>query len=660
MPNTASARSEVRQFLMALAGLAFVLSTLGTSDTGPRAFAADIVLVLCGAWCANQLIRGPSVFKEQAICVLQAYFIGLFCCSIALFIVGWMVFLPSEYVHLGHSLMFAATFTTNFELAFLPTSNALRFDGVFDHLWVPALIAQSCAILIALYWVLHRNTRALLLVLSLTALASLAISAIDAVVVHLLPVGQFWTFLCGAIPFFAANRYPVLRHALLLGIINLLAGVLTVSVSGDTIFARIFFALGVSFLYLGSRQHHAPEEDTTRRRRWFGMALHMFLWMVPLAQVTAALDIVNPDAANYTALIIPCVLLSIMSWSIWQRVEQTVHLSRVTPSALIAGLLLASGVIALTGQGLQMRYPETAKAYIHAIDAASHASACPTQTDGPLAGLAVCQVGRNGPPTVLVWGDHQLRAMHAGIEEAARRADVSALVIANSGCIPLGGLQTRLTDAKNHTGRSCDQYSAQVLQALPHLDTIRHVTLVADWLHYTGNSAAEFKARAPVRLGPVDGTPIDTAHQFEYIETAARQTIETLLERGVHVSVIRQVPAQPGFDAEIAARAAAPGHWLYRSMPEMSDFVPQRDAANRQASVDRMFGKLAATGRVRYVDTWPVFCSEARCDARGGLSSDYVSSTRLTPSGALSLSPTLAADFRRARTHGTLRPAHDS
>jgi hypothetical protein len=40
---------------------------------------------------------------------------------------------------------------------------------------------------------------------------------------------------------------------------------------------------------------------------------------------------------------------------------------------------------------------------------------------------------------------------------------------------------------------------------------------------------------------------------------------------------------------------------------------------------------------------------------RGGLSSDYVTSTRLTPSGALSLSDILAEDLKRVKTHTPVR-----
>ncbi|MCK0151537.1 hypothetical protein MWU54_15955 [Marivita sp. S6314] len=660
IPDTASSRAEVRQFLLALAGLAFVLSTLGTRDGGPMAFAADIVLVLCGGWCANQLIRGFDVFKEQVICVLQAYFVGLLCCSVVLFVAGWLVFLPSEYLHLGQSLMFAATFSTNFELALLPHAVQLRFDGLLDHLWVPALIAQCCAILAAVFWMCRKNTFRLLLILGLLATGSLSVSSSDSPIVQLLPIGGLWAFLFGAIPFFASNRYPVLRYALILGIVNLLTGILAVTAMGDTLFARAFFAVGIAFLYLGSRPFASRKGETERRRRWFGMALHMFLWAIPLAQLTAALDVMDPSKPNFTALMMPCLLLALMSWSLWQRIEGKLQLSRVTPTAVIAGILLANGVISFSAQGMQLRFAEQSSAYIHALGANDLSTRCPIQTSGPLAGLHVCELGPKGPPKALVWGDHQLVAMKAGFAEAARRAKVSTILVAQPNCVPLDGLQTRFASADTLSGRSCDQQSAQVLQALPHLNSIRHVTLVADWLYYLGDRNAEFRPKPVVRLGPVDGTPLNTAHQPDYVATALEQTVKALIDNQVRVSVLRQVPAFPQFDAETAARANTPGHWLYQGMPQLADVVSKGRAIKRHAKADDMFRRLSTTGALTYVDTWSTFCTSQRCTARGGLSSDYVTSTLLTTSGALSMSRILEDDLKRARTHTALRRGYGS
>ncbi|WP_072777831.1 SGNH hydrolase domain-containing protein [Marivita hallyeonensis] len=653
--NTDVTRSEVRQFLVALYSMAFILATLGLRDSGPMAFAADTVLVLCGGWCANQLIRGHDIMKTQMICVLQAYFTGLLCCSVVLFAVGWMVFLPSEFLHLGHSLLFAATFATNLDVALLPSNTSLRFDGLLDHLWVPALVAQCCGILIVLYTLMHQNLVRLLLALAMIGFASLLASMIESPIVQMLPIGGLWAFLCGAIPFIAANRYPILRYALILGILNLITALVAVITSGDTMFARVFFAIGISLMYLGSRQRVSQSFETKRRRRWFGMALHVFLWSIPLAQLSASLDIVDPKTPDYAGLIVPCLFLALISWSIWQKVENRVQLSRITPTGVIAALLFANGITTLSSQGGHFRYSQNANAYLHAIETAQTDLNCPVRTEGTLAGLEVCAFGPVGEPAVLIWGDHQLIAMKAGFAEAARRAEVPTIVIAHPNCVPLDGLQTRFSETNQGSGRNCDQLSAQVLQALPHMNSIRQVTLVADWLYYTGNTASEFVHRAPVRLAPTDGTPINVAQQAMYVSDAADRTTKLLTERGIRVSVLRQVPSLPNFDAEIAARSEAPGSWLYLNMPELSNSVTLEDVTARHAEVDSIFVNLSALGRISYVNTWSAFCTFVRCNARGGLSSDYVTSTRLTPSGALTLTPVLEDELLRAMTHSSVR-----
>ena len=655
VPNTNGARAEVRQFLLALTALAFVLSTLGTRVGGPTAFAADIVLVMCGAWTANQLIRGWDIFRIQVGVVLQAYFVGLLASALVLFAVGWLLFLPSEFENLGRSMLAAGTFTLNLELALLPRADELRFDGILDHLWVISLIGQCCAILAAVYWLLRKNILQLLTVLGILAILSLSVSTSNDPIVQLLPIGGLWAFLFGAIPFFVSNRYPVLRYALLLGIANLVTAVTWAVLAGDTLFARAFFGLAFAFLYLGSRAQNAPARDTQRRRSSFALALHMFLWAVPLVHLTTALDILSPTTPSYTSLMVPCLLLALISWSLWQKVQTRLSLNHIAPTLVIAVLLLGNGVIQLAGQNPQWRFPQSADAYLDAIEHRQEPSACDAMPSGPLAGLPVCQIGVAGAPTVLVWGDHQLTAMRAGYEEAARRAEVSALFIALPNCIPLDGLQTRLSDAKAQTGRECDQHAAQVMQALPHLPSLRHVALVADWMFYSGAQLGPMDKRAPIRIAPLDGSPINTDRQLDYISQAVDDMSETLSGQGLRLSVLRQVPVQAQFDAEIAARAATPGSFLYDAMPALQTTRARSISSQLHRDVDTLFRNRAATGTLSYVDTWPTFCSSQTCDVRGGLSTDYADPTRLTRSGALALAPVLEEDLKRAKTHSALR-----
>ncbi len=658
--DTEAARSELRQFLLALGCLAFVFAAVGTGTNGADAFAKDIILVFCGGWCANQLIRGPEVFKSQVICVLQAYLIGILCCSVLLFVVGWMIFLPGEYTNLGHSLLLAATFSTNLGLVFFPVDTGMRFDGLFDHLWLPALIGQCCVILSLLYWLFAKNSTRMVAAMILLAGASLMFSVMDRGPAQLLPIGGLWAFLFGAMPFILRNRFRVLEYATLIGVINSVAGVVVISAAGDTMFARALIAFGIAFLYLSSRPRTSRQEMTDMRRRWFGMMLHTFLWAVPLAQLTAALSISEQTKLDYVLLIIPCLLFSIFSWAIWQHFEQRIGSNQFVIRAIVSAVLFINGMIGLSTQGLQIRFPDSAQAYIHALDSDNTNYGCPMMTEGPLAGLEVCKFGPDGPPKALIWGDHQLRAIRTGYAEAARRAQISTILISQPNCIPLDGLQSRFSALSPLSGRDCDQHSAQVLQALGHLKSIRQVTLVADWAYYLGIRNAELFRPTPVRLGPMDGSPIDLARQSNYVTDAATGTLQAMANLGLRVSILRQVPAQPRFDAEMAARSSLPGVGLYFGMPSLSNSVSIEEASDLNAKADDLFTRLAAIGQMTYVNSWGAFCTSNRCDARGGLSSDYITSTRLSPSGALALTPILEADLKRALTHVPYKRALDS
>lgn len=184
--------------------------------------------------------------------------------------------------------------------------------------------------------------------------------------------------------------------------------------------------------------------------------------------------------------------------------------------------------------------------------------------------------------------------------------------------------------------------------------------MVADWAYYLEVADAELFNRPKVRLGPLDGSPFDVTRQADYVADAAKSTLQSLVTRGLRVSVLKQVPTHPRFDAELAARASLPGAGLYIGMPELSTSVSLGDAKLRNAPIDKVFKGFAATGHMTYVDTWGAFCSSTRCDVRGGLSSDYITSTRLSPSGALALAPILANDLKRATTHVPYRRILDS
>jgi hypothetical protein len=205
------------------------------------------------------------------------------------------------------------------------------------------------------------------------------------------------------------------------------------------------------------------------------------------------------------------------------------------------------------------------------------------------------------------------------------------------------------------SGQLCDRQSAQVVQALSHFRSIRQVTLVADWTYYLGIKNAELFQRTPVRLGPIDGSPFDVTRQTDYVAAAARETLSTLRGKGLRVSVLRQVPPQPRFNAEIAARASLPGAGMYLGMPTLSHFISLAEASALHADADNLFNGFERLGLITYVDTWGAFCSSTRCDARGGLSSDYVTSTRLSPSGALALSSVFEEDLAKVRTHAPQR-----
>lgn len=84
----------------------------------------------------------------------------------------------------------------------------------------------------------RNNSQMLLTVLIVVFAASLAASTSQNPTFQLLPIGGLWAFVAGALPFLASDRFPVIRFALLLGIIFLVAGLMAAIATGDSLFAR--------------------------------------------------------------------------------------------------------------------------------------------------------------------------------------------------------------------------------------------------------------------------------------------------------------------------------------------------------------------------------------------------------------------------------------
>ena len=90
----------------------------------------------------------------------------------------------------------------------------------------------------------------------------------------------------------------------------------------------------------------------------------------------------------------------------------------------------------------------------------------------------------------------------------------------------------------------------------------------------------------------------------------------TELSRSIRqVIVLRQVPEIPYYDSREVSRRLA-HHRLTAAEAEKSVFTISRDeVATRQAASEAPFRKLAASGVITWLDSWPTFCSGDACSA---------------------------------------------
>lgn len=657
VPCSDGIRAEIRQVLLLLAATALVLATLDARMPGLGTLSIDLVLAFCGAWFANQLIRGHATARRQVLHVLEIYFSGLLACAIAIGALGLLVFLPDELAAFGRSLIYATTFTTNLEIAVATDPGAGRFASLLPHLWLPALIAQSCLGLWILYWQLR--SRPLLLLGSLPVLGglSLAISYYPTEATALLPMGGLWAFLCGAAPILGYAKLGMMRHALGVGVLFLTSGLLIVMFGdANALLVRFLIAFGCGLLFLASRPESSTPMAAHLRRKRFAFVVHAFIWSYPTFGVVAGLYDGTEGVGFHAWLAVAATGLSYLSWRLWWRLSgqavAAVHMFR-KPALTMSAVLTLGALLSFT-QGVPARLGAGGTAYLDAMRDPSPRVPCSVDRAGVLAGLEVCRLGKLTAPDVLVWGDHLAREALPGLQVAAARSGASMLLVSRPACAPLVGVQFRGAIVEGRA-LTCEQHNAQVLQAVAHLTSLKMVMLIGDWHMLERGARQPGGIASAVSLAPNDGRPFNPRAQGLYLSEAISGTVEGLLRHGLRVAALRQPPVQPGFHAETAARALTPGHWLYQQQMEVG-LSRRREAAQAEEGAAHAALRLAqARGDIGYLDTWPLFCSTTECSVRGGLASYYSAPTRLTRHGALVLGPVIADSLQTLETFSRSR-----
>lgn len=387
----------------------------------------------------------------------------------------------------------------------------------------------------------------------------------------------------------------------------------------------------------------------------------LYLWHWPVLTLSSYFRDGYASSAETAAWLAVAFGASILSW---RFVERPVREARSFPamgllgvSAAASAVLLAAGGIAYIRDGMPQRFGPEVRMHIEAsADFIQDWSRCTIPNDGPLAGVEVCPVGEDGPPTFLIWGDSHVRAFKEGIDLAAREKGSSGLLIWRAGCPPLFEIEKRESATTPLQDQACTDANIRIRQALPDLKGIgiESVLLIGRWAYYAEGGGVGSDAINTIELMSDAGTQL--RGQDEMFSDAVLASVEEIAGYFPAVYVLQQVPEIPFYDSREVARRLAHGA---DPAEEQKRFVVSMQAVQERAGPSETgFLELAARdSRIHWLPTRDRLCQAETCTSIHAARSYYFDNNHITNTAAMALRDLFApilGDHRNLTTAGVI------
>jgi peptidoglycan/LPS O-acetylase OafA/YrhL len=629
-------RSEI-DGLRAIAVLAVVFYHFSVPGFGGGFVGVDIFFVISGFLIGDILWRELSgrgtisllhFYGRRIRRLAPAYAVM----AVVTFIAAYAILLPFEFREFGKELIAATFYFSNIyfykKAGYFDTAAE---DKVFLHTWSLSVEEQFYIFLPALMLLFRRGPRMLVWTLVAIFVLSLVSSVIVTRTSHTAAFFLFpfraWELLAGVLlAIWGQQQAEQWRHHQALswaGIALLIGGIVFIQPGAAFPGVQaVVPALGAVLIILNGRQDNAVNRALSLPVMVFVglISYSLYLWHWPVVTLSRYYRD-GAGGALETALWMG--LAFGLAWLSWRFVEQPVRRATWLRSPmLLAGAAAASvclfavGALPYLRNGMPERYPPEIRAHIEAsADFLQDWSRCNTPANGPLAGIEVCPIGPEGPPSFLVWGDSHVRAFKEGLALLAQEQGRSGLVIWRAGCPPLFDIAKTESAATRQQDEDCTAHNARIRQVIPQLAGIERLLIIGRWSYYAeGIGIGRDKHNTIALASTAPGAP-SQADKHAVFANAVEATMTELSRSFRQVIVLRQVPEIPFYDSREVSRRLA-HHRLTPEDAEKSVFtVPLQQVAARQAASEAPFRKLAAAGVITWLDSWPTFCSGDACSA---------------------------------------------
>ena len=380
---------------------------------------------------------------------------------------------------------------------------------------------------------------------------------------------------------------------------------------------------------------------STRPMVFIGLISYsLYIWHWPVATLSIYY---RGEYSGVPELLFWLALTFVISWLSWKYIETPFRRGRAVAPWRVFGtvaagsaVLMAYGAVIYLGKGLPERFGPEIRAHIEASQdffQVQDSSRCRMRSEGPFAGLEICEIGPEGKaPDFVAWGDSHLWAFHAGLDLASREADRAGWMIWRAGCPPLFGISKVETSATVEENESCAEANAQIRQAIGTLDGISDLLLIGRWSYYAEGSGIGLDAHNSIALTHA-GSDGETAG-IEAYGRAVAETVAELAGQGMNVFALRQVPEIAEYDSRRVSRLLThdrlPGGAV---LADLTD-IPVAEAHRRSAASEAPFTQLVDEGGITWLDTWPAVCSGTVCSVMREGRALYFDNNHLTNDGA--------------------------
>jgi peptidoglycan/LPS O-acetylase OafA/YrhL len=557
---------EYRPDIDGLRAVAIVAVLLFHARPGlvPGGFAGvDIFFVISG-YLITKIIAGEvangtfrlSTFYERRIrrIIPALSLVYLFC-----WLVCWHLFLPTDFMEFGKSLLASAGFVSNVFFH----GKAGYFDSPSHykpllHTWSLSVEEQFYIFWPLLLPLLYKVARRSLipLVVFLLALSSLGISEGQllwgektSAAFFLMP-GRAWELLLGA---FLALRQPMAPRSwkVALSVLGLFAAIVPLFMLTATSrfpgLAVVPVCAGTALIIWAGREQ--PIQLLSLRPVVFmgRISYSLYLWHWPLFSIARYVYGNDLDLVKTLALLLLSFVMAILSW----RFVEEPFRRRPKGTAIFwrpIGVGLSVIVVAAFAGGIVVvkeGFPRRINAIVAELDRYSQEKnplqdSCHWIKGRDMVYDDRCKFGNPNPGRkfdMLVIGDSHADAIAPALIQAAQELGLSGYQMTAGGCLPLWGIR-QVWNAEIES--ACDQYRNLVQEAIKQLKVGGTVVIAARWAVYVETTFTENGQRYYLVKNEEDQRSPQRSQ--EVMKSALKETIEILSSKGFHVVLVGPVP----------------------------------------------------------------------------------------------------------------------